>query len=58
MKANCEDCIYYFYDDEYECYSCEINLDEDEMFRFISSTFHDCPYYRFNNEYTIVKKQN
>lgn len=58
MKANCEDCIYYFYDDDYECYCCEINLDEDEMYRFIGRTFYDCPYYRFNNEYTIVKKQN
>ena len=58
MKANCEDCMYYKYDDEYECYTCEMDLDEDETYRFISGTFSSCPYYRFGDDYTIVRKQN
>ena len=33
MKTNCEFCMNYYYDDEYECYCCAINLDEDEMYR-------------------------
>ena len=57
MKANCEMCMYYDYDDEYECYICEVNLDEDEMSRFMSNSFETCPYFKFGNEYSIVKKQ-
>ena len=29
--VNCEYCVNYSYDDDYECYTCEVNLDEDEM---------------------------
>ena len=29
--VNCEYCVNYSYDDDYECYTCEINLDEDEV---------------------------
>ena len=28
--VNCEYCVNYSYDDDYECYTCEVNLDEDE----------------------------
>ncbi|MCD8391069.1 MAG: DUF6472 family protein [Firmicutes bacterium] len=57
MKANCDYCMNYVYDDEYECYTCLINLDEDEMYRFISGRFNDCPYYKQGDEYKIVHKQ-
>lgn len=30
----CESCMYYQYDEEYEEYFCDVNLDEDEMERF------------------------
>ena len=55
---NCEECAYYYYDDDYECYTCDVNLDEDEMSRFIRGTFSDCPYFRNGDEYAIVKIQN
>ena len=32
--ANCEYCVNYSYDDDYECYTCDMNLVEDEMYRF------------------------
>lgn len=57
-NVNCENCMYYEYDDEYECYVCLMNLDEDEMYQFISGTLKSCPYYRSGDEYTIVRKQN
>lgn len=57
MQANCEDCMNYIYDEEYECWSCSRSLDEDEMFRFMTGQFRDCPYYRRGDDYTIVKKQ-
>ena len=60
MKQNtaCESCAYFAYDDECECYICEINLDEDEMAKFITGAFYDCPYYDRYDEYKIVRKQN
>jgi hypothetical protein len=55
--VGCEDCMYYTYNEEYEYYECEMNLDEDEYMRFISNSSKRCPYIRFGNEYSIVKKQ-
>ena len=55
--TNCELCGNYVYDEEYECYVCEVDLDEDEMARFLTSTFYQCPYFRMGDEYSIVRKQ-
>lgn len=55
--GNCEQCGNYVYDDDYECYECMVNLDEDEMGRFLSDSFKECPYFQFNDEYKIVRKQ-
>ena len=55
--ANCEYCSNYFYDEEYGYYSCDVNLDEDEMGRFMTNTFQNCPYFQMNDEYKIVRKQ-
>ena len=57
-KTNCECCNNYVYDDYYECYVCDVNLDEDEMGKFLTGSFDNCPYYASNNEYEIVRKQN
>ncbi len=57
MKANCDCCMNYEYDDEFDCYVCLIDLDEDEMRHFISGSFKSCPYFRPGDEYTIVRKQ-
>ncbi len=54
----CEYCANYFYDEEYECYVCDVSLDEDEMSRFMTNTLKDCPYFRDGDEYKIVRKQN
>lgn len=50
--------MYYEYDEEYECYICQMDLDEDEMYKFIKGSFNNCPYYKFGDEYSIVRKQN
>ena len=47
----------FVYDEEYECYTCEVDLDEDEMARFLQDKFYDCPYYQLGDEYRIVRKQ-
>ena len=55
--TNCETCINFVYDEDYECYVCEMDLDEDDMSRFLSSSFDNCPYSQLNDEYKIVRKQ-
>lgn len=57
QQSNCDTCINYVYDDDYECYCCEMNLDEDEMAKFLADSFRDCPYYQLDNEYLIVRHQ-
>jgi hypothetical protein len=56
-KTNCDNCINYVYNEEYSCYECEANLDEDDMGKFLSNTFDNCPYFHINDEYKIVRKQ-
>ena len=41
QATNCESCVNYVYDEDYECYTCLVNLDEDEMYRFVNGTSHD-----------------
>lgn len=55
--TNCESCMNYEYDEEYGYYVCSQNLDQDEMYRFIKGDFDHCPYYRYGDEYVIVRKQ-
>ena len=56
--TRCETCVYYEYDEDYGYYICNVNLDEDEMLRFIEQTYSNCPYYNDGDEYKIVRKQN
>lgn len=55
--GTCEQCNNYVYDDDYECYTCDMDLDEDEMAKFLADEFRDCPYYQSGDEYLIVRKQ-
>jgi hypothetical protein len=53
----CQDCCFYYYDEDYEAYVCDINLDEDEYSKFLSGSFKECPYFRSGDEYEIARKQ-
>lgn len=55
--ANCETCEFYIYDEYTDSYTCSLSLDEDEMVSFINRNTNACPYYRFYDEYTSVRKQ-
>lgn len=57
IQGNCEECSNYEYDEDYECYTCAVDLDEDEMARFLSNTNQGCPYYQSGDEYRIVRHQ-
>lgn len=56
-QSNCEMCAYYMYDEDYESYVCDINMDEDELIRFLSDSHYSCPYFRNGDEYAVVRKQ-
>lgn len=56
--TSCETCANYILDSESGEYYCDMNLDEDEMARFLTFSNYNCPYYDFYDEYKIVRKQN
>jgi len=56
--SNCESCVFYDYDEDYETYVCTVNLDQDEMADFVGFNTGRCPYFRFYDEYKSVQKQN
>ena len=53
--TNCEACAYYSYDEDYECYICEMDLDEDEMERFLRLGTAACPFYRPGDDYRTTR---
>ena len=54
---NCEMCGYLEYNEELEYYECTMNLDEDEMYNFMSGSVRNCPYFQNGDEYMVVRKQ-
>lgn len=57
FEGQCDMCAYFDYDEDFEQYICTINMDEDDAVRFYESR-KGCPYFRFYDEYKIVRKQN
>ena len=54
----CEDCVYYAYDEEYDDYICEQDLDEDEYAALLEQRRASCPFYRpGNSDYYLAGKQ-
>ena len=45
------------YDEDDEAYYCSVNMDEDDMARFMQSSYKECPYYRSGDEYKVVRHQ-
>lgn len=55
--GSCDCCSNYVYDEENDYYICEVDLDEDDMVRFLKGTIRECPYYQSDDEYRIVRRQ-
>ena len=54
----CEDCIYYAYDEEADEAYCEMELDEDEVYRLLEGKRNDCPFYQSgSSDYYLSRKQ-
>ena len=53
----CDTCNNYVYDDDWECYTCMVNMDEDDCARLMGGGSRECPYYQDNDEYKVVRHQ-
>lgn len=61
MATQCESCVYYAYDEDWEDWVCQVGLDEDDLGRLLGSERSErseCPHYRLDDEYGVVRKQN
>ena len=56
-RVSCESCTYYIYDEDYESYVCDKNMDEDEYIPLMTDRYFQCPFYRNGDEYAVVRKQ-
>ncbi len=57
MATSCDMCGHYAYDEEDECYYCDMNLDEDDMMKFLTGDTNHCHYFSLYDEYAIVRHQ-
>ena len=57
MTANCEECVFFDYDEELEANVCTADLDEDEMERFLRGRTGKCPFYRPGGDYQTARRQ-
>lgn len=55
---NCENCVNFVFDEETQEYVCVAAFDEDEYVRFLSGNQKNCPYFRLDDEYGVVRRQN
>ena len=55
--ASCDTCVYNVYDEDDECYYCEVDMDEDDAVRLMQGHYKECPYYQNNDEYLVVRHQ-
>lgn len=56
-QGTCDSCIHYIYDEDFLCYTCDLNMDEDEMISYTQNPYRKCPFYQFRDEYINVRKQ-
>ncbi|MBR1690059.1 MAG: hypothetical protein IJ713_04715 [Oscillibacter sp.] len=57
MARNCQECLHYDYDESEDVYFCTMDLDEDEMERFLRADNGNCPFYRRGDDYTTARRQ-
>ena len=55
--SECDTCWYFDYDEEYDEYACMMDLDEDEVYRILTSRQGRCPFYRQGDDYTLARRQ-
>ena len=58
QQSSCDTCVFFDYDEFYGEEVCRADLDEDESVDFMVGRAGQCPFYRFDDEYKSVQKQN
>ncbi|MCR5517995.1 MAG: DUF6472 family protein, partial [Lachnospiraceae bacterium] len=53
----CDTCAYMVYDEDYEEYVCDVDMDEDDFQRLMEREYKQCPYYKDGDEYKVVRHQ-
>lgn len=56
--AICDHCQYNVCDEESGEFFCTMDLDEDELARFMQGSESECGYFKAYDEYKLVEKQN
>lgn len=57
MASQCDMCTNYVYDEIEDYYYCNVNLDEDDTYRFMKGSMDSCSYFTLDDEYSIARKQ-
>ena len=57
ISNECETCWNYDYDEEYDEYYCLMDLDEDEVYRMLSTPKPHGPSYRQGDEHYLARRQ-
>lgn len=57
MGNSCDNCVYLIYDEDYEEYLCDADMDEDDYVRLRENEFKGCPFFRDGDDYRVAKKQ-
>ena len=57
MSGKCESCVFYMFDEDYDDYVCDMDLDEDDMVRFLAGRADDCPFWRPGDDYRTARRQ-
>ena len=56
-QGHCDTFVKFVYDANSEYYFRDMDLDEDDMVRFLTGNTNSCPYYQLYDEYKIVRHQ-
>lgn len=57
VTSECEKCWYYDYDETYDMELCQMDLDEDEVYRISVERKGNCPFFRPYDEYALARRQ-
>lgn len=56
-QSACDSCANYSYDEDWDAYVCDVDMDEDDRVQLLTGMSAGCPYYRSDNEYEVVRHQ-
>ena len=57
QAMDCENCLYYEFDEEMQDYFCTSDMDEDDYARLMQGSQKHCPLWRNGDEYAVVRHQ-